>query len=134
MSAAVELIHTVDREARDAITYERDALVHGIRENWQTAEETAKRDLGDCEDFAIYAAMRLMDRGVPAEALYLTLVNTLAGPHFNHCVLLVETGSGLVTCADTMSSEPQAIDDAYDEDMMRQWARLDKPREWRKWG
>ena len=130
----MRLIRDTDTEARNAITYERDALVGGFRENWQTEAETEVRGLGECEDFAIYAAMRLMDRGVPAEALYLTLVNTLAGPHFNHCVLLVETPSGLVTCADTRGDEPQALDDAYDEDMMRQWARLDKPREWRKWG
>ncbi len=133
MSAAVELIRKVDREARDAITYERDALVRGIREDWQTAEETAKRRLGDCEDFAIYAASRLMDRGVPAACLYLTLVHTEDRRGFNHCVLLVQTAGGLMTCGDTRSDGPLPLIEAYDESMMRQYARLDKPRDWYGW-
>ncbi len=58
------------------------------REDWQTAEETAKKGTGDCEDLASYRAAELRIAGEPAKAICYA-----PRPGLIHCVVRRADGS-----------------------------------------
>jgi predicted transglutaminase-like cysteine proteinase len=45
------------------ITYKTDKAKHGVKEYWQTAEETFNSRSGDCEDFSVLAKKVLDSHG-----------------------------------------------------------------------
>ena len=70
--AGVSLVQMQEHAARGqrlpalyggTIRYEREPA---DQERWQTAEETASRGYGDCEDLAAYRVAELQAQGVPA--------------------------------------------------------------------
>ena len=45
--------HSLSIWTRRNITYKDDYEMHGVKDYWQTSEETLLSRMGDCEDFAI---------------------------------------------------------------------------------
>lgn len=137
----IETLRRVDAWVRERVTYKRDSEVWGIPEDWKTPERTLADGTGDCEDFAILAAHRLIapDNGSPPADpadLFLIACHTKGEPGLNHLLLAAKTDKGLWTCADTADKfrAPAYLLDAYDEGMLRRWMRLSEAENWRLWG
>lgn len=132
----IELIEAVDSEVRETLVYARDKAVQGFHDDWKLPDRAEAEGLGDCEDFMMLAAARLLERGVPAEELYFVLANTGGGRAFDHAFLAVETPEGLWTCGDTMLGRARALNDPitpYRPETLDRWACVAQPREWRRW-
>ena len=75
----------VQHQVNEGTTYTPDQLQYGQPEYWAEA-----RGRGDCEDYAIAKAHRLLNLGWPVEALRFGLCVTETG--VLHCVLLADLG------------------------------------------
>lgn len=129
--SSVAQLNSVDRSVRKTLTYAKDDAAHGF-DDWSLPEESGVKGLGDCEDFMMFAAGRLLDLGADPAKMYFVLCHTGGFEGFNHAFLAVETDEGLHTCADTYTGPPQPIYAAYGRDELRQWRRVSE-KGWRLW-
>jgi len=79
----------VQSEINDRNKYITDTKQYGKLENWAIMEEGGS---GDCEDFALTKAKKLLDMGYPASALHIE-VGTIPGGE-GHAWLVVQTDQG----------------------------------------
>lgn len=126
----IDLLKSVDAGVREDLTYGRDNADHGF-DDWQLPENVGS--VGDCEDFMLLAAHRLLEADADPQTMYFVLCHTAGRKGFNHAFLAVETMDGLHTCADTFDSKPRPIYSTYRRDELRQWARVSEPMRWRLW-
>lgn len=82
------LMNRINGDVNNSITYRRDKDVHNRIDYWQKPEETLELKTGDCEDYAILKAWRLVNAGVPSSVLRIAVVSTPDSPP-NHAVLFV---------------------------------------------
>lgn len=127
----IDTIKAVDAEVREALVYAEDRPVLGFPDDWKLPARSKADGLGDCEDFMMLAARKLLDRGVPAGEMYFTLCHTQGRDGFDHAFLAVETPEGLWTCADTIAFAADPL--PWSESELRQWARVSDPTDWRTW-
>lgn len=130
---AIDLLEEVDREVREQLDYARDEPVQGWLDDWKPPDRSLHDGEGDCEDFMLLAARKLLDHGVSPEDLYLVTVNTEGRDRANHAVLMAATEDGLMTCGDTFVTWPARLIDAYPLPAPKEWMRLSDPGNWRIW-
>lgn len=86
-----QMMQDVNQQVNAQIRQRSDIDNYGVEDYWETPLEAGK-DSGDCEDFVLEKRKRLLDRGLPMNALSIALVETEHGDP--HAVLLVETDKG----------------------------------------
>jgi len=93
---------SVNNDVNNLHTYALDTVTYGKLENWTTMSDGAS---GDCEDFALTKAQKLLDLGYPASAIHVEIGLTKAG--VGHAWLIVQTDKG-----------DYALDLGYDEPVL----------------
>lgn len=73
--------------------YERDIHTYGREDYWATPMETIANGQGDCEDLAFLKYRILRYMGVPAQSMYLAVVDNSKGEPGGHIVLMIDTAS-----------------------------------------
>lgn len=86
-SALWSLINRVNEQVNHAITPVTDQELWGIQEFWSYPEH-----FGDCEDFVLEKRRRLIEAGIPASHLLITVVRQANGD--GHAVLTIHTDRG----------------------------------------
>lgn len=71
--------------------YVADVLGWNKLDYWQTPEETERLGRGDCEDYALLKAKKLLLAGANQEAMRLLIVEPRHDPKSRHAVLAVNT-------------------------------------------
>lgn len=61
----------------NAVVYEIDQQVWGVKDYWATRTEFLGRDMGDCEDYVIAKYFTLRQLGISATKIYLTYVKAI---------------------------------------------------------
>jgi predicted transglutaminase-like cysteine proteinase len=90
MSAQVRAdLASVQSEVNNRNTYKTDTTLYGKLEKWSLMEEGGS---GDCEDFALTKAQKLLDKGYPASAIKIEVGKTKQGE--GHAWLVVQTTGG----------------------------------------
>lgn len=79
----------VNNEVNNRFTYKSDKETYAVLENWTTMSPGAS---GDCEDFALTKAKKLLDLGYPASAIKIEIGITQKG--VGHAWLVVQTSKG----------------------------------------
>lgn len=138
----IEAVREVDAWVRGHVDYAADPLLYGLRELWALPEDLAddiERDgkaRGDCEDFALLAAARLVMRhGFTGERIWPVLLDTEDRPgRCNHAIICVGIGQTMWTCADTFDLEARPLGQAYRESQLRRWCSILDLTKWRQWG
>lgn len=85
------MLQGVNQQVNARIRQRPDIDNYGVEDYWETPLEIGK-DSGDCEDFVLEKRRKLIDMGLPMNALSIALVETEHGDP--HAVLLVETDQG----------------------------------------
>lgn len=86
-----ELLDSVNLFVNKYVQYRSDQAVWGKPDKWQTPDETEKLATGDCEDYAILKARKLVKNGANPKAMQLLLVRTRQNPEGSHMVLAANT-------------------------------------------
>ena len=81
------LLERVNRSVNEAITPAMKSYGPELRDGWTIAPT-----MGDCNDYAVTKRHELMQTGLPAKALRLSVVKTASG--IGHLVLVVATTNG----------------------------------------
>jgi len=95
-----EDLAAVNRYVNSAYRYTLDKQQYGRLEHWSLMAEGGS---GDCEDFALTKARRLMDMGYPASAMHIEIGRTPAGE--GHAWLIVRTSAGDIAL-DNLYAQP----------------------------
>lgn len=82
-------LEAVQAEVNNRNTYQLDTQQYGKLENWALMEEGGA---GDCEDFALTKARKLLNLGYPASAIHIETGTTPKGE--GHAWLVVQTDQG----------------------------------------
>lgn len=82
-----ELLNRVNRNVNNSITPSPKSYGGDLREGWTIAPS-----MGDCNDYAVTKRHELLENGLPARALRLSVVKTASG--VGHLVLVVVTTKG----------------------------------------
>ncbi|NEW86094.1 transglutaminase [Rhodopseudomonas sp. WA056] len=85
--SALELLETINRRVNSEIAPVRKVYGSDLRIGWTIGPKA-----GDCNDYAVTKRHRLIESGVPARALRLSVVRT--PDQVGHLVLLVSTTDG----------------------------------------
>jgi predicted transglutaminase-like cysteine proteinase len=85
----LELLNRVNRDVNMAIAPTVKGYGSNLQEGW-----TIGPDLGDCNDYAVTKRHQLIENGLPAKALRLSVVKTASG--IGHLVLVVISTKGAV--------------------------------------
>lgn len=85
------MLNAVNRDVNWRIRTASDQDVYGVSDLW-TLPLTHGGRRGDCEDYVLEKRRALIERGVPASALSISIVTTQRG--VTHAVLLVNTSRG----------------------------------------
>jgi len=88
-SELMDDLKTVNDEVNDRNTYKRDIDTYGELEHWSLMSSGAS---GDCEDFALTKAQKLLGLGYPASAIKIEVGDVPDGR--GHCWLVVQTDKG----------------------------------------
>lgn len=133
----------VDVYVRREFFYARDSETDIVRKKWgfvkdiwKLPEEMELEGFGDCDDFCIYASMRLIEEYEADRAsMYWIISDVNLDGKLDHICLACTTSHGLYSCADTWEKtrQPAYIPTAYKPEMLLRYARLDKPTEWIEW-
>jgi len=83
----LDLLKRINHDVNAAITPTTKVYGYDLRERWAIAPLS-----GDCNDYAVTKRHDLVQRGLPAKALRLSVVKTASGS--GHLVLVVATTSG----------------------------------------
>ena len=83
-----KVIQDINLDVNDQIREASDQEVYGVPERWEYPATGA----GDCEDFALEKRKRLMNAGIPRQALLITVVTDESG--LGHAILTVRTAKG----------------------------------------
>lgn len=87
-SEQLALIERVNREVNRQIRPLSDLDHWGVNDRWDLPVD----NLGDCEDYVLLKRKRLVDSGLPRQALLITIVKDEAGD--GHAVLTARTSRG----------------------------------------
>jgi predicted transglutaminase-like cysteine proteinase len=85
--ATSELLNRVNRDVNNSIAPTPKSYGSDLREGWTIAPS-----MGDCNDYAVTKRHELLESGLPAKALRLSVVKTASG--VGHLVLVVVTSKG----------------------------------------
>lgn len=83
-----QLLYEVNEDANRTIVQRSDPDLRGVAEYWSYPDERG----GDCEDIVLAKRKRLLDAGLPAGSLLITVVRRPDGE--GHAVLTVRTSAG----------------------------------------
>jgi predicted transglutaminase-like cysteine proteinase len=86
-----DTLDSINLYANKNIKYMSDQAVWGKPDKWQTPDETEKLGTGDCEDYAIVKARRLVMAGADPAAMQLLMVAPRGNPTGCHMVLAANT-------------------------------------------
>jgi predicted transglutaminase-like cysteine proteinase len=88
----LKLITAVNRNVNREVHKASDFDLYGLQEFWSLPRVVDGKMYGDCEDFALEKRRRLVEAGVPAEALSMAVVVTRKGERHAVLVVAFETG------------------------------------------
>lgn len=107
-AAAFSDLAIVQRDVNRRVSYRADATERGASDVWSTADTTLARGSGDCEDYAIAKAHRLLALGFRPQDLFLIIGNSRQLGRA-HAILVVHFG-GKFWVLDNLLSEVIAAD------------------------
>jgi predicted transglutaminase-like cysteine proteinase len=119
-SANSELIQRVNRIVNAAITPAQKLYGSDLKDGWSIAPE-----FGDCNDYAVTKRHKLIESGLPARALRLSVVQTAS--RIGHLVLVVSTTQGDVV----LDNLTTAIRDWQSTDY--RWLKIQSTNDARYW-
>jgi predicted transglutaminase-like cysteine proteinase len=90
--AQLKLINTVNRDVNRDVRAATDFDLYGLLEYWSLPRVIDGKMYGDCEDYALEKRRRLLNMGVPAEALSMAVAVTARGERHAVLVVTFETG------------------------------------------
>lgn len=82
-------LSAINREVNSAYNYKKDTETYGQLEHWDFMSYGGS---GDCEDFALTKAQKLLDKGYPASGMHIETGITAGG--IGHAWLVVHTDHG----------------------------------------
>lgn len=88
----LKLITTINRDVNRDIRKANDFDIYGMPEFWSLPRVIDGKMYGDCEDYALEKRRRLIEAGVPVEAMSMAVAVTLRGER--HAVLVVAFEGG----------------------------------------
>ena len=88
-------IEAVNRYVNARVAFTDDIRQYRSADVWQSAPDTLRRGLGDCEDYAIAKLQLLRAAGVAPSDLYLVIVKDLVR-RADHAVLVVRAGEQML--------------------------------------
>ncbi|WP_305988990.1 transglutaminase-like cysteine peptidase [Roseibium sp. MMSF_3544] len=89
----LEKLQAANSLVNRSIAYQEDRVVYRRLDYWASPAETARRGIGDCEDFAILKYNLLLNAGVPAKSMSLVVLKDTKRDLY-HAVLAVSTNKG----------------------------------------
>jgi len=88
----LKLITSINRDVNREVQKANDLDLYGMPEYWTLPQVVDGKMYGDCEDYALEKRRRLIEAGVPAEALSMAVVVTRRGERHAVLVVAFETG------------------------------------------
>lgn len=88
----LKLITNVNRDVNRDVRKANDFDIYGLLEFWSLPRVIDGKMYGDCEDYALEKRRRLIEAGVPADAMSMAVAVTARGER--HAVLVVAFESG----------------------------------------
>ena len=88
----LKLITNINRDVNRDVRKANDFDIYGLLEFWSLPRVIDGKMYGDCEDYALEKRRRLIEAGVPAEAMSMAVAITRRGER--HAVLVVAFESG----------------------------------------